>query len=245
MLKLQKVDVDGHELSLLIGGTGTPTVIFEGGFGIGIPAWSTVQKEIAAFAQTVSYDRAGLGQSDAGPNPRDAKHIAMELHKALQKAGIKPPYVLVGHSLGGIFVRVFADQFPREVAGLVLIDPSQEAFEEWLQAHPSAKRKDEETQMAKATEGLRAEWAALTATYSQARAAKVPDGIPVIVLSATEDQSMPEEARKVWIEKHEEWIAHIPGGKHLIVEKSGHAIQAHQPALVIDTVKQVVNHSRN
>jgi pimeloyl-ACP methyl ester carboxylesterase len=132
VLKLQKVDVGGHGLQLLVGGQGSPAVIFEGGFGAGIASWSTVQKDVAAFTQTVSYDRAGLGQSDLGPKPRSAKQIATELHVALQKSGVKPPYVMVGHSFGGIYVRVFADMYPKEVVGMVLIDPSQESFNDWL-----------------------------------------------------------------------------------------------------------------
>src|SRR6185369_968047 len=146
----------------------------------GIASWSTVQKDVAAFAQTVSYDRAGLGQSDPGPKPRNAKQIATELHAALQKAGVKPPYVMVGHSFGGIYVRVFADMYPKEVAGMVLIDPSQEAFEDWTKTHPEAQRAGRDEEMAKASPGVREESSQVSASYAQARAAKVPAGIPVI-----------------------------------------------------------------
>jgi pimeloyl-ACP methyl ester carboxylesterase len=239
-LKLQKVNVDGHALNLLIGGQGSPAVILEGGFGAGIASWSTIQKDVAAFTQTVSYDRAGLGQSEAGPKPRSAKQIASELHTALQNAGIKPPYVLVGHSLGGIFVRVFADLYPTEVKGMVLIDPSQEAFEEWTKTHPSPNAKNERAQMEKASEGVRAEGEAVPLDYAQARASKIPSGIPVTLLSATEDEAMPAEARKVWIEKHKEWIAKVPGGKHVVVERSRHFIQLQHPQVVIDAIKEAM-----
>jgi pimeloyl-ACP methyl ester carboxylesterase len=243
-LTLQKVDVGGHSLNLLIGGVGSPAVVFEGGFGIGIASWSTVQKEVAAFAKTVSYDRAGLGQSDLGPKPRSAKQIATELHTALEKAGVKPPYVLVGHSLGGTFVRVFADMYPKEVVGMVLIDPSQESFNDWLnKSHPNLRR-DAQAQIANGPEGTRAEAAGIAASDAQARVAKVPAGIPVTLLSATEDESMPADARRVWIEKHKEWIATVPGAKHIVVEKTAHFIQAQQPKLVIDTIRQMVNPKR-
>ena len=243
-LTLQKVDVGGHSLNLLIGGQGSPAVVFEGGFGTGIASWSTVQKEVAAFARTVSYDRAGLGQSELGPKPRSAKQIATELHTALEKAGIKPPYVLVGHSFGGIYVRVFADMYPKEVVGMVLIDPSQESFNDWLKKSQLARLKDAQAQIAKAPEGVQAEAAATEVSYGEARVAKVPPGIPVTLLSATEDETMPADARRLWIEKHEEWIATVPGGKHIVVEKTQHFIQAQQPKLVIETIQQMLNSKR-
>jgi pimeloyl-ACP methyl ester carboxylesterase len=239
VLKLQKVDVGGHGLQLLVGGQGSPAVIFEGGFGAGIASWSRVQKDVAAFAQTASYDRAGLGQSDSGPNPRSAKQIATELHLALEKAGVKPPYVMVGHSFGGIYVRVFADMYPKEVVGMVLIDPSQESFNDWLRKNQPDRLKAQEGDIAKAGEGVQAEFASLDTSYSQARTAKVPAGIPVILLTATEDDSISAEGRKLWIEKHKEWLATIPGSKHIVVEKASHFIQAQQPALVIEAIKQV------
>jgi pimeloyl-ACP methyl ester carboxylesterase len=242
-LKLQKVDAGGHSLNLLIGGqaskAGTPAVVLEGGFGAGIASWSTVQNEIAKFAQVVSYDRAGLGQSEPGPLPRSAKQISQELHAALQKAGIKPPYVLVGHSLGGPFIRVFASMYPTEVAGMVLIDPSQEAFEDWTKTHPLPKMKEIEEQIAKGPQGLRDENAGIKATYDQARLAQVPAGIPVILLTAM-NSDMPVEVKKVWQEKHQEWIDKVPGGKLIVAEKSGHVIQVQEPQLVVDAIRQVI-----
>jgi pimeloyl-ACP methyl ester carboxylesterase len=243
-LTLQKVDVGGHSLNLLIGGQGSPAVVFEGGFGAGIASWSTVQKEVAAFARTVSYDRAGLGQSESGPKPRSAKQIATELHTALEKAGVKPPYLLVGHSFGGIYARVFAAMYPKEVVGMVLLDPSQESFNDWLKKNHPARLKDMQAQIARAPEGVQAENEATEASYAEARVAKIPPGILVTVLTASEDETMPADARRVWIEKHKEWIATVPGAKHIVVEKTGHFIQAQQPKLVIDTIRQALSQVR-
>ena len=101
-----------------------------------------------------------------------------------------------------------------------------------------------EGDIAKAGQGVQAEFAAVDTSYSQARAAKVPGGIPVTLLTATEDESMPAEGRKVWIEKHKEWLATVPGSKHIIAEKASHFIQAQQPALVIEAIKQVSKQQR-
>jgi len=244
LLTLRKIDASGHNLNLLIGGEVKPTVVFEAGFGAGLTSWSTVHSNIAKFARTVSYDRAGIGQSEAGPKPGAAKQIALELHTALQNAGIGPPYVLVGHSFGGIYVRVFADMYPKEVAGIVLIDPSQETFDDWTRTHQEAQRTALDEQIAKASQGVRDESAEVNTSYQQARAAKVPAGVPVILLTAMKDDTMPAGVRKVWAEKHEEWIAKVPGGKHIVVENSGHFIQAEQPQVVIDPIKQMVDQAR-
>lgn len=244
LLTLRKIDASGHSLNMLVGGEAAPTVVFEAGFGTGLTSWSTVQSNIAKFARTVSYDRAGIGQSEAGPKPRAAKQIALELHTALQNAGIGPPYVLVGHSFGGIYVRVFADMYPKEVAGMVLIDPSQETFDDWARMHQEAQRTALDEQIAKASQGARDESAEVNTSYQQARAAKVPDGVPVILLTAMKDDTMPAAVRRVWVEKHDEWITKVPGGKHIKVENSGHFIQGEQPQVVIDAIKQAVTQAK-
>lgn len=102
---------------------GKPTVVLESGMGGGV-GWEHTRDAIARLTQVVTYDRAGLGASQAGPAPRDAKTIARELHSALRNSGIDPPYLLVGQSLGGLYAQVFAADFPEDTAGLVLVDPT-------------------------------------------------------------------------------------------------------------------------
>lgn len=118
----QLVDAGGFRLNLYCMGNGSPTVVFDSGWGDWAPAWSKVQPEIAKWTRACSYDRAGAGFSDAGPMPRTSVHIAEELHTALQHAGIGGPYILVGSAFGGDNVRTFADLYMAEVAGLVLDD---------------------------------------------------------------------------------------------------------------------------
>jgi pimeloyl-ACP methyl ester carboxylesterase len=101
-----------------------PTVILEAGLGGMSSNWAWIQPELAKQTQVVSYDRAGLGWSDASTGSHDAHTIAHQLRAALTSAGVDGPYVVVGHSLGGIFVRAFADLYPDDVAGLVFLDAS-------------------------------------------------------------------------------------------------------------------------
>ncbi len=118
----QLVDVGGHRLHINCVGTGSPTVVIEAGLGDWSTGWDVVQQGAAKATRVCTYDRAGWGWSDAGPLPRDAAQFAKELHTLLQNANIPGPYVMVGHSLGGLAVRVFVDKYVSEVAGVVLID---------------------------------------------------------------------------------------------------------------------------
>jgi pimeloyl-ACP methyl ester carboxylesterase len=116
-------DLQSHRLHLLSMGSGSPTVIFESGLMSTVLSWENVQAEIAKSTRAVSYDRAGLGWSDPGPAPRDAEQIVSELHRLLERAHVSSPFILVGHSFGGLTTRLFAERYPEQVAGLVLIDP--------------------------------------------------------------------------------------------------------------------------
>jgi pimeloyl-ACP methyl ester carboxylesterase len=118
------VDVGGYRLHIYCTGQGAPTVILDALFPGTVSNWAWIQPEIARTTRVCAYDRAGLGWSDGGPAPRDAHHHARELHTLLAAAQIRGPYVLVGHSLGGLSVRMFADQYPQQVAGMALIEAS-------------------------------------------------------------------------------------------------------------------------
>jgi pimeloyl-ACP methyl ester carboxylesterase len=156
------VDAGGHRLHMLVVGDKGPTVVLESGWpGCGI-GWDRVRGRVAEFARVVTYDRAGTGKSEPGPQPRHAEQIARELHTALENAGLDPPYILVGQSLGGPYVRVFAKRYPDEVGGMVLVDPTQpDACEpvaevkEWLAAHcPEQLQRSERTMPEKVPPGF-------------------------------------------------------------------------------------------
>jgi len=118
----QLVDVGGYRLHIYCIGEGSPTVVLDSGLGDSWLPWYKVQPPIARFTRVCSYDRGGLGWSDPSPHPRTSKAIAEELHTLLQRAGVAGPFVLAGHSFGGMNVRMYARLFPTEVAGVVLVD---------------------------------------------------------------------------------------------------------------------------
>src|SRR5215210_3533682 len=120
----EMVDVGGYRLHINCVGQGSPTVVLDSGSGAFSAHWVRVQREVSGTTRVCAYDRAGMGWSEMGPNPRDAKQISSELHTLLKGAGIKGPYVLVGHSFGGMYMQTYAHRHPDEVTGVVLVDSS-------------------------------------------------------------------------------------------------------------------------
>jgi pimeloyl-ACP methyl ester carboxylesterase len=120
----QLIDIGGYKLHINCQGQGTPVVILDSGLGDSYVSWRRVQPQIAQFARVCSYDRGGLGYSDPSPRPRTSKDLVEELHTLLHDAGVAPPYVLVGHSMAGYDVRVYASHYRDQLAGIVLVDAS-------------------------------------------------------------------------------------------------------------------------
>src|SRR5919112_5521073 len=120
----EMVDVGTHSLHINCAGQGSPTVILEAAnFGMSAH-WVRVQQQLAKSTRVCAYDRAGMGWSEPGPEPRDARQISGELHTLLKGAGTEGPYVLVGHSYGGLYTQMYAGRYPEEIAGVVLLDSS-------------------------------------------------------------------------------------------------------------------------
>src|SRR5215210_7405924 len=122
----EMVDVGGYSLHINCTGQGSPTVLLDAGSGLFSAQWVRVQRDVSGSTRVCAYDRAGMGWSDMGPDPRDARQITSELHTLLGKAGIEGPYVLVGHSYGGMYMQTYAARYPDEVAGVALVDSSTE-----------------------------------------------------------------------------------------------------------------------
>jgi pimeloyl-ACP methyl ester carboxylesterase len=120
----EMVDVGGYRLHIDCAGQGSPTVVLDGGTGETSAQWALVRRKVSRTTRTCAYDRAGMGWSERGPEPRDARRISGELHALLEDAGVEGPYVLVGHSFGGLYMQTYAARYPEEVAGMALIESS-------------------------------------------------------------------------------------------------------------------------
>jgi len=142
----QMVDVGGYRLHINCQGVpvpGKPTVVMEGGNAESCLTWALVQPEVARFTRVCTYDRAGLGWSERSPKPRTATNIVEELHTLLTTAGVEPPYVLAGHSIGGMFVRLYAHRYPDQIAGMVLVDAAHE--EQYMRFPTSLQRMQQQS----------------------------------------------------------------------------------------------------
>ena len=199
------VDVGGHSLHINCVGEGSPTVILESGSGANSVDWANIQPEVANTTRVCAYDRAGSGWSEPSPEPRDPQQIAGELHTLLGNAGIDGPYVLVGHSFGGLYVRMYAELYPNEVEGMVLVDSS----------HPEQSARTAEAQAASeasSAEELRAtpETSAQVLLSTQSLGDK-----PLSVITAGEQEP-------IWLELQEELAALSSDSVHRVVEGATH-----------------------
>ena len=242
------IDIGGRRLYRAEMGAGEPTVVLEAGLDASAAPWSGIIPAVASFSRVVSYDRPNTtaSASDPAPIPRTAADIVTDLHAVLDAAEVPGPYVLVGHSVGGLFARLYASHYPEEVAGLVLVDASHEDQEERRRPLVSPELFAAAQQATHSNiEGID-----LTATFAQvkeARAASPLRSMPLIVLSA--GQADPAGFPEGWpmdveAELHDELqrdlIGLVPGGRHVVAEQSGHDIQQSQPDLVVEAIRAVV-----
>lgn len=234
--------VDGAAMRLVVAGVGEVSIVLEAGFGGDHRTWSAVQAALAPLGRVVSYDRLGLGASGSSPRPRTATVLAQELREGLCQAGIRPPYLLVGHSYGGALVRVFAARYPGEVRGLVLVDPALEEFYQRaaVEAGTSYLAQLEEDLAwteSHAGPGVRREALAYETSMAQARAARLPAGLPVVLLSAGQ-MELEEDLRRIWLEEQGRWSA-ANGARRVIVDH-GHRIPQNRPDEVVRAVRTLL-----
>jgi len=239
-----KVNVDGHKIYLYITGKGNNTVVFESGHGANHRSWRAVDSAIALNAKVVTYDRPGYLLSDSCLKQRDAINTATELKEALTMAGIKPPYILVGWSLGGAFARVFCGLYPSTVKGLVLVDPTpEESYARFEKEYPELLKEDSayinEIMLSRNRPGEKAEMIAFDSSMNQARISDQYHTTPTILLIAAggENRDQANPLNRIWVEELRKWAGKRTNLQFKIIENSGHHMAKEQPQEVIKAIE--------
>ncbi len=237
------IEVDGHYMRIEQKGEGGPTVVFEPGLSQSRNSWGAIPDEVAKVTGVAVYDRAGVGESDPGSFPRTTRQIINDLHNLLLRANVAKPYILVGHSFGGLNVRLFACQYPDEVAGMVLIDPShEEQFMHYADLMPAEKR----FKYIRHERGANEERVDMFASASQVKLAKRLPPIPAIIITAGADRNKAIDDPREQVHQllQSSLVRLIPGSRQIIAEKSGHFIQKDQPELVIKAIRELIEAAR-
>lgn len=249
------VDVGGHRLEVSVAGSGRPVVILEAGLGQDRRHWRAIQDSLSTLTSVVAYSRAGYGASEPSPERRTPLQIAAELRALLLALGLDPPYVLVGHSLGGVYVRVFASRHPEDVAGLVLVDPTHErldlehsALSRTYWPDVRAVLEDYAREVGGATRDEMEEFWTISRRGTLPEAWPLPD-VPMVILTAmavdTSWAGGSEIGLRIRRRIHTELFEQTTHGVHLATTQSGHNMHEDQPGLVVESIRRVVNAIRS
>ena len=267
------VDIDGARLHINCTGTAEPAVILEAGLPGSSLDWTLTQPEVGKLTRVCSYDRAGFGWSSLRKQPRTGNQIAEDLHALLAAAGVPSPYVLVGHSMGGVYVRMFASKYPDQVIGMVLVDPISEDFATfgtpnihsyWQPKLPPPQQNAEGAKVSRAPEvqailnqlrssetwktGEQQERDAVMTSFTEVRKLNRRLAmIPLIVLSAGRRLEWLDRAPvEAWKKQQLEMeLSTISAqGEWFPVPGANHYIQLSHPAVVIEAIQRVVSTAR-
>jgi pimeloyl-ACP methyl ester carboxylesterase len=261
------VDIGGYRLHLWCTGDGAPAVILDAGLGGSSVDWGFVQPDVARFTRVCSYDRAGMGYSDSGPSPRTARRIARELAELLARSGLSGPVVLVGESIAGFNIRVFASDHPERAAGLVLVDASHEddahevpgmarfvpllstigmlrllgvSFGQRVESlAPSVQRYARATRFRAAGYQASAdELIHIGETVSDIRQTRRTLTIPVLVVTGARG------ADENWRQLQQDQASLSERGCLITAHQSGHVVAIDEPEVVVDAIRTVVEIAR-
>jgi pimeloyl-ACP methyl ester carboxylesterase len=245
------INIGGRLIFLRCIGAGGPTVILEAGYGDNGTIWAPVQIHASEFVRVCSYDRAGLERSDPPDHyPRTGAEVVADLHATLHAAGVQPPYLLVGHSQGALFSRLFASTYPEEVAGLLLLDPWPEDYDDQLRQLVTDEQWTSYERML--AEDPDNEAVDFPATYEEVRTAPPLPDVPVLTLShgeAPPTACCPEgwpvaEQEQLWQELQAAMTSLTSSGRQEVVPESGHMIHQAAPEIVVAAIRELAQQIR-
>jgi pimeloyl-ACP methyl ester carboxylesterase len=225
-------------------GSGSPVVVFESGLGNGREAWRPLFADVGKFASVFAYDRGGYGDSRATAEDRSAREIVEELRALLKAAQVPPPYVLVGHSIGGLYANLFARMHPDEIAGVVLVDARPPDFSERCKAAGALVCAPPAWLMPFVGGGSLAEYKWAPKGMQQVRDAPPFPPVPLVVVTGTNKPFEGKAFNQLWLETQAELSRLSPNGRHVICDHCGHYVHEDDPALVVEAIRDVVERSR-
>ena len=236
--------VDGNTITYVQTNLPAPTVVFEAGLGDGLGAWADVYAATSEFANVFAYSRPGYSpgfQRPAIGRARTADRSAALLRALLRQTGAPPPYVLVGHSIGGLYVLEFARDYPALVAAMVLVDARLPGFTERCESAGLSPCMPPVSALLLAPPHIAAEIRGIRASESNAPGPAEFGNVPAILLAATKPPpGAPPGAQAIWLAVQEDYADGMSNGRFIVAEGSGHYIQRDAPSLVVRAIREAV-----
>jgi pimeloyl-ACP methyl ester carboxylesterase len=234
-----------NRVAYAMAGNGSVTVVFESGFGDGMDKWEPVFDSIATFATTFAYDRPGYGGSHDVSGARTGKDVVDALRLLLAQVELHPPYILVGHSLGGQYVELYARLYPDDVASVVLVDSRHPDFTKRCEEQVGARECGLPGLMKLIMPGhMQREFDGGPATIDQIQAAGPFPDIDLVILSRSEGRES-KEWLALWADLQSEYARLTRRSRHIVSDHSGHYVHHDDPAIVIAEVRAVVMRVRD
>ncbi|MGQ4667031.1 alpha/beta fold hydrolase [Metabacillus halosaccharovorans] len=214
-----------------------PTIVMDAGYGDYSKAWDSVISELSLLTDVLIYDRAGLGKSESSSRPRTSREMIIELKELVKGTKIELPFILVGHSFGEVNARLYANEYPNDVCGLILVDSTTEDYREKF-----LPTMEDEFQRAYNKQFVHeGNYDEFMESLKQLKESRRKLNVPLIVLSAGKKAHYSKESQELWNEMQSELLEISTKGEFVIAENSAHYIQNDEPEVVVNAVKRLLS----